>query len=75
MTPDLFEIVAAALLLFLLFLSVKLAYDEGIDEGIARERGRWYSGIVEFVPSELPATRHDRETVTDRTFPYRGEVE
>lgn len=69
---DGFDVALFAIVVGLLFGLVKLAYDEGVEAGW-KQAGRWADDYVPDLP--LPATRHDRESLTERTFPYRGEVD
>lgn len=67
-----FDWLLFVIVIALIFGIAKVAYSAGIEEGW-RQAGRWADDYVPDLP--LPASRHDRESVTERTFPYRGEVD
>ena len=79
MHPDAFDFVLFAVVAVLLLAMMRIAYELGRDDGW-KEAGRWADdnlGELTFrtLDGEVAAARHDRESVAERTFPYRGEIE
>ena len=80
MHPDAFDFVLFAVVAVLLLAMMRVAYELGRDDGW-KEAGRWADdnlGELTFrttIDGEVAAGRHDRDAVSERTFPYRGEIE
>lgn len=64
-------VVAFVMVMAVAWLAYRAGYVAGYEDAIDTHN------LAVFAPWQMahPATRHDRESVTQRTYPYRGEVE
>ena len=69
------DLALVAILLVLMTAGYRLAYSWGreVEREQWERRIDWYRDVM--TREARPATRHPKESATERTFPYRGEVE